>query len=181
MFLSGRESQNRVNSVYFYLPKRKVLRGDVACRTSPREPQADASSLWPAGEHGSSLGLSECRLDCSSHPHSMLTHTVFSHTQHAHSHSKRLAYRLDCSGQWADQEDLQSGKERDGQQAGQYSSTFQFGSANRKGVAKPDGLLVMPFEILADFDILNRLLRQKTSIVPHTTSCSHDENQGTGG
>lgn len=150
--------------MYFYLPKRKVLRGDVACRTSPREPQADASSLWPAGEHGSSLGLSECRLDCSSHPH-----------------SKRLAYRLDCSGQWADQEDLQSGKERDGQQAGQYSSTFQFGSANRKGVAKPDGLLVMPFEILADFDILNRLLGQKTSIVPHTTSCSHDENQGTGG
>lgn len=110
-----------------------------------------------------------------------LTHTAFSPTQYAHSHSKRLAYRWDCSGQWADQEDLQSGKERDGQQDGQYSSTFQFGSANRKGVAKPDGLLVMPFEILADFDILNRLLGQKTSIVPHTTSCSHDENQGTGG
>ena len=87
MFLSDRESQNRVNSVCFYLPKRKVLRGDVACRTSPREPQADASSLWPAGEHGSSLGLPECRLDCSSHPHSMLTHTVCSHTQYAHSHS----------------------------------------------------------------------------------------------
>lgn len=110
-----------------------------------------------------------------------LTHTVCSPTQHSHPPSKRLAYRWDCSGQWADQEDLQSGKERNGQQAGQYSSTFQFGSANRKGVAKPDGLLVMPFEILADFDILNRLLGQKTSIVPHTTSCSHDENQGTGG
>ena len=87
MFLSGRESKNRVNSVYFYLPKRKVLRGDVACRTSPREPQADASSLWPAGEHGSSLGLSECRLDCSSHPHSILTHPACSHTQHAHTPS----------------------------------------------------------------------------------------------
>ena len=91
----------------------------------------------------------------------------------------RIGWIAQVNGQI--KEDLQSGKERDGQQAGQYSSTFQFGSANRKGVAKPDGLLVMPFEILADFDILNRLLGQKTSIVPHTTSCSHDENQGTGG